>query len=665
MTDTAESLASALEAHQGGHREAAEALYRQVLAEEPANPTALYLCGLLNFDWGRIDEAEGLLRGVVAARPDQAEGHAALAGLLYWRGDYGAAIEGYRQALVVGPDHPGALVNLANALRDAGEPLAAISAARDAVERLPGHAEALAALGGALLAEGRASEAADSYRAAVAADPSLLAARSGLSLALLNAGEVLAALDAADAVLAIDPGQVEAWFVRGCALAGLRQPAEAADALERVVAIDPDRAAAHLNLGNAYTALERGEDAERAFKAAIALDPRLKEAHASLGSLYILTGDPIAAEHHCWLALAVDPNMVVAHQNLAALAAERGEADQARLHRQRAYSQQNVFIEPCPRGERTVLVLTTAEGGNIPHKYLLPADRYARINWFIEFAGEGQAETLPPYDVVFNAIGDADLAGPTRAPLEAFLKVCDRPVLNLPDRVARTQRHLLADLLGGMDDLTVPRVSRISGAQIEALGLAACVAQSGLAWPVLVRPIGSHGGKGLTLAADEDDLAAVTPARGEGVYATEFRDFGRDDGLYRKYRMIFVDRRPYPYHLAISDRWLVHYETADMPDYPGRIEEERRFLVDPEAEIGARAMRAVEEVGRRMDLDYGGLDFSVLPDGRVLVFEANATMLVHPEAEDGLLAHKNPAVQAILTAFQALVATPGVRRRGA
>jgi len=649
MTDTAESLASALEAHQAGQRETAEALYRQVLAAEPANPTALYLCGLLNFEWGRVDEAEVLLRGVVAARPDQAEGHVALANLLYWRGDYGAAIEGFRRALVVGPGHPGALINLANARRDAGEPQAAGAAARDAVERLPGQAEALAALGGALLAAGDAAEAASNYRAALAADPSLLAARSALSLALLNAGEVLAALEAADLALALDAGQVEAWFVRGCALAALHQPAEAAAALERVVAIDPGRAAAHLNLGNAYTALERGEDAERGFKAAIALDPQLKEAHASLGSLYILTGDPVAAEQHCWLALAVDPDMVVAHQNLAALAAERGEPDQARLHRQRAYSQQNLFIEPSARAERTVLVLTTAEGGNIPHKYLLPADRYTRITWFIEFAGDGQAAQLPAYDVVFNAIGDADLAGPTRAPVEAFLKVCDRPVLNLPDRVARTQRHLLGDLLGGMDDLVVPRVSRIGGAQIEDLGLAAAIAQTGLAWPVLVRPIGSHGGKGLTLAGDEDDLASVAPARGDGVYVTEFRDFGHDDGLYRKYRMIFVDRRPYPYH---------HYETADMPDHPGRIEEERRFLADPEAVIGARAMRAVEEVGRRLDLDYGGLDFSVLPDGSVLVFEANATMLVHPEAEDGPLAHKNPAVRAILSAFQALIAAP-------
>jgi len=40
----------------------------------------------------------------------------------------------------------------------------------------------------------------------------------------------------------------------------------------------------------------------------------------------------------------------------------------------------------------------------------------------------------------------------------------------------------------------------------------------------------------------------------------------------------------------------------------------------------------------------------------VLLFEANATMLVHPEAEDGPLAHKTPYVARILNAFRAMLA---------
>jgi hypothetical protein len=56
-----------------------------------------------------------------------------------------------------------------------------------------------------------------------------------------------------------------------------------------------------------------------------------------------------------------------------------------------------------------------------------------------------------------------------------------------------------------------------------------------------------------------------------------------------------------------------------------------------------------------MDLDYAGIDFTVLPDGRLLVFEANPTMLAHPEKPGSPLAHKNPPVQRIFDAFEDLL----------
>jgi len=76
------------------------------------------------------------------------------------------------------------------------------------------------------------------------------------------------------------------------------------------------------------------------------------------------------------------------------------------------------------------------------------------------------------------------------------------------------------------------------------------------------------------------------------------------------------------------------------------------FLSDPRAAIGAAAMAAIEAIGARLDLDYGGVDFSLLPDGRVLVFEANATMLTHLEADDSPFAAKNAFIRPIMQAFQ-------------
>jgi hypothetical protein len=342
-------------------------------------------------------------------------------------------------------------------------------------------------------------------------------------------------------------------------------------------------------------------------------------------------GDLDGAERHLLQAAALDPKLMVAHQNLAGVYGDRGDEALSKKHRDLAYGISNLFVEAAPNARARVLALTTADSGNVPHRFLLPTDRYTRIDWFIEYAGPRQAERA----------------------VAAFLQRCDKRVLNKPARIGPTRRDRLPGLLAGIDNLLVPKVARFDATQIAHTGLAACVEAAGLSAPMLIRPIGSHGGKGLVVVHSADELADIDVAG--GAYATEFVDFHAADGGYRKYRMIFVDRAPYPYHLAIADGWLVHYISSGMAGDAARQAEEMRFLEDPRAALGDAVMDAVTAIGRRLDLDYAGIDFSILPDGRVLVFEANATMLVHPERADSEFAHKNPYIERITSAFQDLM----------
>ncbi|MDB5460776.1 MAG: repeat-containing protein YrrB [Caulobacteraceae bacterium] len=656
--DPAEILKRALDHHRAGERDEAESLYRRILEADPREPTALYLYGLFNMETGQVEVAERLLSQLVEVRPGNAEAHVALANLTYGRGRHEQAIAGYREALAIQPGHPVALVNLASILLergfvDDGDFDGAIDVCRAAIALLADPAPAHTVLGRILLAAGRIDEAAEAYRAAVARSPANLAALAGLALALIGGGDGEAALGAADTALALDPDCLDACHARGSALLVLHQPKAAARAFEHGVALAPAQARMHLGLGDAYAELDRTHEALKHYWRAAELEPASKSAHANLGSVLYRCGDLENAERHCRLALAADPNMVVVHQNLAGILADRGDVDQALHHRDTAYGLRNLVIERAPRARANVLVLTTSDSGNVPHKYLLPLDRYTRIDWFIEYARDGQAAELPPYDLVFNIIGDPDYADATEAPVAAFLQQCDRRVLNDPARVARTRRDLLPALLSGIGGLAMPKVARFEAAALAGRDLAAVVGFAGLTAPLLIRPIGSHGGRGLTLARTALDLEEV--GGGGGLYATEYLDFRSPaDGLYRKYRIIFVDRKPYPYHLAIADQWLVHYHTAGMPGDAERQAEELRFLADPRSALGDGAMAAVSAIGERLDLDYAGVDFSILPDGRVLVFEANATMLVHPEGE-GEFAYKNPFVERITAAFQALI----------
>ncbi|MGH8778545.1 hypothetical protein [Paraburkholderia sp.] len=375
----------------------------------------------------------------------------------------------------------------------------------------------------------------------------------------------------------------------------------------------------------------------------------------NLATVYYMRGDNDAAKHWYGHTLSVHPDLAIAHQNLAAICDAQGQRADAEQHRSRAYTLQRVFIEPAQNPRRRLLILCSGyASGNVPVDTLLPSDTIDRIKYAIDYAPDAEDAQLPPFDLVFNAIGEPDIAQPLTARLERFAKRCGRALLNRPDAVARTQRHRMALLLAGIDGVAVAPCIRVVRMPESRRAFAERLEVANLVFPLLMRPLATHGGDGLVLHTSFDALWAALKETDEPRYVTRFDDFRSADGQYRKYRIVFVDRKPFPYHLAISPHWMVHYYTAGMLENPDKIAEERRFLEDPRAALGERAMRAIEAIGRRLDFDYGGIDFTMLPDGRVFVFEANATMLIHRETADGPLAHKNAFVQRIVDAFEQL-----------
>jgi tetratricopeptide (TPR) repeat protein len=647
-------LEAGLAQHDRGDAAAAEELFRQALSAEPENPTALYLLGLARFQAGAAAEAEGLIARLTAVRPDHAQAHLTLASIRHWRDDRVGAAQAYRRVLQIDEGSAAALVGLARVLSESGDHAEALQAASSAVAKAPGEADAQMALAAAWRGLGEVLKAVDAFEAATALTPNLVGGQVGLSLALSDAGEAVRARLAAERAIVLDPNLCDAWLALGTALRGVHEPRAAAEAFERALVIEETRAVAHLNLGLALIELERADEARAHLNRVLELDPTSAKAHANLSSLYYLAGRKDLAKSHAHRALAIDANLMSAHQNLAALLAEEQRPDEARAHRDQANGERNLLVSTAAEPQGRVLILSTTESGNTPDRYLIPPAAYTRLLWFVEYASEAQMGDLPAYDVAFNAIGDEDLAGPTAANAARFADLCPNRLLNPPAKIARTRRDLAGELFGGIANLAIPTTVRVEAADIVAAGVRAVAANAGIDGAFLVRPIGSHGGKGLFLVGGDAPDEPLTPAK--AYYLTAFEDFRGADGLYRKYRAIFVDRQPLPYHLAVAASWMVHYEHAGMERHPERLAEEMRYLDDPASAIGAAAWAAVTRIGEAMDLDYAGLDFSILPDGRVLLFEANATMLVHPEAEDGPLAHKNPAIERIYTAFRAMLA---------
>ena len=83
--------------------------------------------------------------------------------------------------------------------------------------------------------------------------------------------------------------------------------------------------------------------------------------------------------------------------------------------------------------------------------------------------------------------------------------------------------------------------------------------------------------------------------------------------------------------------------------------EEAKFLKDMAAVIGETAMRALLGVRHCLGLDYAGIDFGLDCEGRLLLFEANATMVVARPNDDARWAYRHAAIDRILQAVTAMI----------
>jgi len=106
------------------------------------------------------------------------------------------------------------------------------------------------------------------------------------------------------------------------------------------------------------------------------------------------------------------------------------------------------------------------------------------------------------------------------------------------------------------------------------------------------------------------------------------------DGKARKYRVMTIDGHLYPVHLAVSSHWKIHFFRADMADRPEHRAEDAAFLENMPGVLGPRVMAALDQIQATLGLDYGGIDFGLSDTGDLLLFEANATMVVNAPDPD-------------------------------
>jgi len=252
-------------------------------------------------------------------------------------------------------------------------------------------------------------------------------------------------------------------------------------------------------------------------------------------------------------------------------------------------------------------------------------------------ARESAREKIPKPDLLINNYANGELIL-LEGNMDAMSKLVDSfdvPVVNHPKKAVLSARDTEAILLKGIPGIVVPKTMRFTlvgkshEEVIKEIG-------SEFEYPFITRSLTRQMGKGMDLVDSPEKLAEILKiksAKGteDNFFVTKFYDSRGPTNYYRKIRASIVDKEIVITRVDFSTHWNVHGRKREdraqfYLDNSHLLEEEKRVCQDPEAELGRPVMQALLAICDRVPLEVLGIDFDIDREGRVIFYEANATM---------------------------------------
>ncbi|TAL03774.1 MAG: tetratricopeptide repeat protein [Rhodospirillaceae bacterium] len=479
------------------------------------------------------------------------------------------------------------------------------------------------------MARDAGEDALDAFRAAAACGNSP-EAYYNLANALAKQAKRTEAVSVYRQALELRTDYADAFNKLSVVLVEMGRPAEAVEASTRAIAIAPDVADHHLNMGNALRNCGQIDEATVAYHQALTLQPRNAEIYVALGNIYLQSGDQVDKAYEAF-------------------------------HQAYRYRPLDKRAATKPHPDFSVLFINTPDIANTPVDYLAGGAGYDSYFYTLFPDSAYDLDVLRSSgDVVVNQIAEEDISHRILPQAIHLIDNLERPVINHPRKILGTSREQISQRLSGMPRCRVPKTIRCPGAALMAAAWPATLAE--FSFPLLLRTCGTHGGDEFGLVAAPEAVAELVARQpGADYYLIEYIPYESADGYFRKYRFIFVDGQILPYHLAIGDRWKVHHYRTDMANQAWMREEEEAFVRDPAVVFSADHFESLRQIQSAIGLDYFGIDCSLDRNGDLVVFEVNATMLVH--GETGIFAYKEPYITRIKDAFDAML-TKAVQNKG-
>jgi len=426
-----------------------------------------------------------------------------------------------------------------------------------------------------------------------------------------------------------------------------------------ILKIDPTHLETLINFAVLLVDTGYNSAAKTAYSQALACHPHSLLAHINLANLYFQERHFKEASNHYEKVLAIANSknkndksdsftisqVAHAHQGLALINFEQGNQERADFHHSSGFTLEPIrFFDQINKPKsKSALVLIGGRGGDIPWPSLIDQSLFSVQTLAVEFwqLAKDLLKPLDQYDLILNAIGDADSSKISLLVAQDFFDkqinsipsftsfYSNNKIINSPDKVLLSGRTFNAERFKKIHFVKTANTRTLNREDLKTTETIKDALTLKVKFPVLVRSLGFQTGKHFEYASTPEDLSNIASSLpGAELLVMEFLDTKDERGYFKKYRVMFIGGNIYPLHLAISKHWKVHYFSAAMKDSAENRDQEKAFLERMEETIGAKALKALESIQRELALDYAGIDFAIDAQGELVVFEANATMIM-------------------------------------
>ena len=294
------TLDKAVALQHAGELDAAEKLFKQVLALEPRHPAALYSLAALASGRSEFALALTYIEPVVISNPSFAQAHLAKSIIQYHLGQLDAALRAVEKAVALDAHLPNAqahaqtvkvamgvlqaqapaaaapvmaLNNQAIALQSEGEHAQAIALLEQSLQLAPQDFTALYSIGISQSATGQAHAALASFARAAQAAPHMAIAHFANAKAYQDLGMSENAIACYDQAIVVDPNYIQAYTNKAAILQAINRHHDALMTLIAAVEVDPNNVRALEGQGQILGQYKQYGLSTNAFLRALQIDP--------------------------------------------------------------------------------------------------------------------------------------------------------------------------------------------------------------------------------------------------------------------------------------------------------------------------------------------------------------------------------------------------------